>query len=206
MPIKEEITVVKEEKKEFEALAKDVYNVQLVDVVIDIVEKYQKKDEFEKTFTFLFAVNEEQNNGRWVTVRYIPTYLFIGKNGKNKLYNILEALLGRNLSQEEEATGINTSFLNSLIGEQCRLGVDVTEKGGNTVDGFYPCKSKLEKIPNSKVLEMQTKFEELRQKWSNNKKEAAKEVAAQEQTVAVDEEIPVIQIEEDEIRIEDVPF
>jgi hypothetical protein len=53
-------------------------------------------------------------------IYHLGTYFYIGKNGKNKLYQVVETLLGRDLTREELAT-FESAKLNKLIGKQCRV-------------------------------------------------------------------------------------
>lgn len=123
------------EKKEtvsFPLLKNDVYPVQLIDV-IEFEGKAYKSEEAENKFTFEFCVlggvDEAGSNARLrlLTKNYVPTFLYISsKNGKNWLYKIVEALLGRDLTQQEEAEGLSGEFVNSLVGKQCRVLLEKT--------------------------------------------------------------------------------
>lgn len=135
----------KYEKKEtvsFPMLKNDIYQVELLDV-IEVENKAYKSEEIEKVLTFKFAIlagkDVEGNDARLrvLTKNFVPTYLYISNaKGKNWLYKIVEALIGKELSQEEVANGISGVFLNSLIGGQCRV---VLEKVASKKDSnkFY---------------------------------------------------------------------
>lgn len=120
-------TFVKEESKSFPLLKNDIYQCQLLDVSMSVNKKYQSEEE-EEVLSFEFAIlagkDTEGNDARTrlLAKNFVPTYLYIStKTGKNWLYKIVEALLGRELKQEEEASGISSSTVNHLIGKQCRL-------------------------------------------------------------------------------------
>lgn len=130
---------LKVEKKEavvYEPLPENIYQVELLDispvksVTYDTLTKPDDEKQYETTFTFQFTVLDEQYRVRNFWANLIPSYLYIGKKGKNKLYQIIEALAGREISKEEEAT-MNSAFLNSLIGKQCKVFVEIylTQKG-----------------------------------------------------------------------------
>jgi len=144
--LNEELQVTKKESMDYAPLPKNVYQVELLDInseekaTYDTRLKPAEEQEMETTLKFQYTLlagkdKETELRGRNVWVNFIPTYLYVGKkNGKNKLYQITEAFLGRELTQEEEAGGVNGKFLNSLIGKQCRVGVEPTTKGDNTYD------------------------------------------------------------------------
>lgn len=134
------IKIEKKETKSYPALPENIYQVQLLDITSKEEEEYNsKKDKtipaiMETILSFQYTLlngtdskqeKEEDKSlrGRNVWHNYVPTYLYIGKNGKNNLYKIVEALLGKELTQEEEAFGIDGKFLNELIGKQCRVGI-----------------------------------------------------------------------------------
>lgn len=123
------------EKKEtisFPMLKNDVYAVQLIDVTESESRAYNS-EEMENKFSFEFAVlNGKDADGndarlRLLTKNFVPTFLYISsKNGKNWFYKIVEALLGRDLTQQEEAEGLSSEFVNSLVGKQCRVVLEKT--------------------------------------------------------------------------------
>ena len=117
----------KVESKSFPLLKNDVYQCQLLDIVASENNKYQSQEK-ETVFSFEFAVlmgkDTEGNDARsrLLAKNFVPTYLYIShKNGKNVLYKIVESLIGRELTQEEEANGLDGKFYNSLIGKQVRV-------------------------------------------------------------------------------------
>ena len=59
----------------------------------------------------------------------MPIYLGVSeKYGKNKLYKIIEALVGHELTLEEEAR-MDSKFILSLVGKQCFIVVENVKKG-----------------------------------------------------------------------------
>jgi len=182
----------KVETKSYPLLKNDVYQAQLLDIKAVENKKY-KSNEVETVFTFEFAVlNGKDVDGneartRLLAKNFVPTYLYISaKNGKNTLYKIVEALLGREITQEEEAGGLTGAFLNALIGEQVRL---LLEKGQSKKDAnkfysnitnFLPIETNCEPL----TIDEMAKINEAKSKQKNTPKED----------------------NQDEIRMEDIPF
>ena len=145
--INEEFKIEKKEAQEYEPLPENVYQVELLDIEVQEKLKYQSKDEYEKVFSFQFTLlagrdrKGESLRGRNIWRNYVPTYLFISqKNGKNALYQIIEAIIGHDMTPEDEAT-MDTAFLNKLIGQQCRVLVKNTTKDNKTysnIENFLP--------------------------------------------------------------------
>lgn len=134
MPIPRNFQIKKEEKKDYPPLQKNIYQMELLAIdLIDKVGKYAK--EGEKTFKFQFVLlAPTELRGRSVWCNFVPTSLYIGKTGKNELYQIVETYLRRELSREEEATGITGELLNSFIGKQIKGFIDQNlGKDGKTI-------------------------------------------------------------------------
>jgi len=151
--INEDIKVEKREREELPLLAEDIYQVELADITSKKVQTYDSKQdkelpvEYENIFEALFVILDKEDRGRYLFKNFIPSYLYIGKKGKNNLYQITEALLGHELTPEEEAT-MDSEFLNNLVGKQCRVTVKHNISGDNTyanIDTFL--KAKEEKTP-----------------------------------------------------------
>lgn len=142
--LREDTIYPKEEGKAFPPVPNDVYPVELVDVDEVDNETYDSKTgktngvkQYEKNLNFTFAIlaggtPAEPLRGRIIFKKYVKAALYIGKNGKNDLYKITEAFLGRELTREEEASGISGKFLNGLIGKQIRV---LTEQRIGKTDG-----------------------------------------------------------------------
>lgn len=158
------IKIEKKEAKEFLPLPENIYQVELLDIDSKDVETYNSKmgktdgKEFEKVLSFQFTLlagkdKGETLRGRNVWVNFVPTTLFIGKKGKNNLYQIVESLLGRELSPQEEAEGIDGAFLNALVGKQCRIATKhkKSKDGSKTFDNvatYYPAEMELPSLTN----------------------------------------------------------
>jgi len=144
------ITVTKMETKVYPPLPENIYQVELLDINSKEQQTYDARisggDETEVVMSFQFTIlkgqsRDENLRGRNVWANFIPVYLYVGKNGKNKLYQIIEAVLGRELTLEEEANGVTGDFLNELIGKQCRIGTKHKQSGDkvfDNIDTYYP--------------------------------------------------------------------
>lgn len=151
MPLDENILIKKEEAKVYPPIPKDIYQAELLDITSEKRPTYDTRNKpddeqvIETVLSFQFTIlkgrdesqEKEENKdlrGRNIWANFVPASLYIGKKGKNKLYKIVEALLGRDLTLEEDATGITGKMLNELIGKQCRLSVEPQTKGEKTYD------------------------------------------------------------------------
>jgi len=171
-------TYEKKETVSFPLLKNDVYTVQLLDVTEEESKKYQS-EEMENKFNFEFAVlsgvDAEGNDARLrlLSKNFVPTFLYIShKNGKNWLYKITEAMLGRDLTQQEEAEGITGELINSLIGKQCRV---ILEKVASKKDAtkFYSNISNIlpvEGIGSEKLK--QEEFDKIKEAKANMSRES----------------------------------
>lgn len=149
------ITFEKKEGKEYPPLPKGIYQAELLDVKAEENETYDSKmgktngvkkyqTDLSWQFTLLAGRDESQEKeenkelrGRNIWNNFGQSFLYIGKNGKNDLYRIVEAFLGRTLTQEEEANGIPSSLINSFVGKQINLSVEPkTSKQGKTFDNI----------------------------------------------------------------------
>lgn len=125
--INQDRTFEKREAKEYPLLKNDIYQVELVDVNIEEKQKYQSSEMEEKlSFEFAVLLGKDADGGearlRLLAKNFVPTYLYISaKNGKNWLYKVVEALIGRELNKEEESKGISAKTLDYLVGKQCRV-------------------------------------------------------------------------------------
>ena len=160
--LNETMHIEKKEIQDFKPIPPDVYTVELLDINSREVETYDSKKnrkeddtiskiEIETILDFQFVLLEgvdmasgEQLRGRNVFQNYVPSVLYIStKNGKNKLYQIVEALQKAPLSPEQEAYGITGKDLNALVGKQCRVGTIINTKGDKSytnIDKFLPAK------------------------------------------------------------------
>ena len=171
--IEEKFEVEKKEKMEYPPLPKDVYQVELLDITAERRATYdtRNKPEEEKImetilkfqFTLLEGIDRSKDNqklrGRSVWENFVPTYLYEGKKGKNKLYKITEALIGRDLTREDEMT-MDSDFLNSLIGSQVRITIGHKESDGTVYDqitDYLVANSKLEQLSAEEIEKAKVK-------------------------------------------------
>lgn len=158
----ETIVVEKKESTTFAPLPNDMYQVELLDITSKEHETFDSKKArandasltpiMETVFDFQFTVLETTEvdgksiRGRNIFENFVPSYLYIGKNGKNTLYQIVEALQGQTISPEQEAMGITGKELNMLIGKQCRVITVQKTKGDKTymnIDNYLTIKAPL---------------------------------------------------------------
>lgn len=189
--ITQEIEITNKEKAEYPPLPKNVYQAQILDINLnDATGQYAKPGEkvFSVQFTLLDGMEKEKSlRGRNVWDNFIPTYLYIGKSGKNKLYGIIEAVLNREVTPNEVAN-FDKSFINSLIGQQIRIMVEPKKVGDRIFDNI------------TDYLSVSTKLNELTAEEKEKSKVKAKDAIAE-----VKEEIPTIQLDE-ELDPAKIPF
>lgn len=186
----ESVTIEKREARVYDPIPPNMYQVELVDISSEERPVYQKPEEKETVLSFQFAIlsgKDKEGNDlrtRRVWENFVPTYLYISpKNGKNKLYRVTEALLGHELSPEEEAY-IDSKFLNDLIGKQCRI-VTKNKPGKEAGKVFSVIESYLYSEKDGKALTDEEKSPKDEKK---------------------NEEIPETNKDVEEIKIEDIPF
>jgi len=163
MPVEKTIIITKEEGKAYDPLPENIYQVELLDVSSKKAETYDSRTsnsavkEFETNLVFQYTLLAGKNKegeslrGRNVWDNFVSASLYIGKNGKNKLYKIVEALLNRDLTEEEEANGIDGDFLNELVGKQMRIGTKnkaskKTDAVYTNADTYYPSENDLNSL------------------------------------------------------------
>lgn len=136
--LSENIKITQKESQGFEPLPNDVFPVELLDITSENRATYDTRlkpiaeQKFEKVLNFQFTLLDGMEDGKSLRGRnlwmnFVPTYFYVSKkNGKNKLYKIVEALLGHEITQDDYAAleGDATSFLNALVGKQCRVLVE----------------------------------------------------------------------------------
>jgi len=182
MPITTKETFEKREGKSYPLIPKGIYQAELLDVKIDTNETYDSKmgktngvKEYQKDinwqFTLLAGRDESQEKekdkelrSRNVWENYGQNFLWIGKNGKNNLYRIVEAFLGKELTQEQEVKGITSEMLNSFIGKQVNLSIETkTSKKGKEFDNiidYFKVNSQLEPLTDEEKEKAQVKPKE----------------------------------------------
>jgi len=192
------------EKKEYPLIPVDVYKVELIDAVGEQVETYDsKKDpstepEFETVYKFEFKFLEGvDDKGKSlvetkIQKKFVPNYFWISAKGKNLLYQITEAFKGSALTEEEVRT-FNVSILNSYIGKQIRVGIEhkTTPKGIYcNINAFYASK-----LAPKTVQESQTSEKDAQTVDPNSVKYPSNRV-----------EVPVIDVDEDELDLSQIPY
>lgn len=127
-----------EEKKTYDPLPKNVYTVEILSVdMAPATGKYAKEGDMNFVFQFTLLDGTEKGEslrGRNVWNNFVPTSIYLGKNGKNSLWEIVEACIKRELTQAEVAYGLTGDKINSLIGKQLKIFVDHRVKDGKTYD------------------------------------------------------------------------
>jgi len=173
-----QMSLPKEEAKEYKPFPEDVYAVELLDVNSKEVETYDSKKArvldlqlapiMETVLDFQFVLLEGRDGetnlrGRNIFQNFVPSYLYISAKGKNKLFQITEALQGESLSQQQEAEGITGADLNSFIGKQCRVGTVNNTKGDKTysnIDKFLFAKGEFDALTTVEKEEAKIKPKE----------------------------------------------
>jgi len=138
--INDNFQIPKEEAKIYPNLPENVYPVEILDINVEKTATFETKmlsDDkkvYENTLNFQFTILEGRDEaqekeehkelrGRNIWKNFIKTSLFLGKNGKNVLWKIIEATIGRELTKEEEMT-FDSSKLNGLIGQQLKVFIE----------------------------------------------------------------------------------
>ena len=189
----ENIKAEKRESAEYPSIPKYIYQVELLDITLKDAKGKWAKDG-DKNFSFQFTIlkgrdesQEKDENkelrGRNIWDNFVPNYLYISsKYGKNGLYKVCEAFIGRELTLKEEAEGITGKMLNEFIGKQCRISVEPKKKDDKVYDNI------VDYLKATDKLDPLTKEE----------KEGA--------TVKKDDAKPSTGTGEEEIATEDIPF
>lgn len=167
--ITEEFKVEKKEKTEYPPLPKNVYQVELLDITdrknptYDTKNLAEDKRIYETVLDFQFTIlkgSEKTDNEtkdlrcRNIWENFVPNFLYEGKNGKNKLWKIVKATLGRDLTPEDEAT-LDSKALNSLVGSQLRIITGHKEGKNNaiydTITEYLPAEEKLSQLTEEEI-------------------------------------------------------
>ena len=174
--IDDKIQIDKEEAKVYPPLPENIYQVELLDITSELRPtfntRFAPEEEQEKELILKFQYtllegkdSDEELRGRNVWHNFVPAVLYIGKNGKNALYRIVEAFLGRDLTQEEEARGLTGEFLNKLIGQQCRIGTKhKSSKDGSkvydNVESYYASEKDGKKLTDEEKEDAKVKIKD----------------------------------------------
>jgi len=171
--INTDLKIERKEAQEFDPLPENVYQVELLDVnsseneTYDSKQKNNEEKQYETIFEFQYTLlagkdkKGEDLRGRNIWDNFVPAYLYISrKTGKNKLYRIIESLLGREIAPEEEASGIDAKILNSLIGKQMRVATENVEKKDKVftkVKTYYAVDTILESLTTEEKIKATVK-------------------------------------------------
>lgn len=193
------INFEEKEKMEFDPLPEDVYQVQLLDVEMQSKPSYDDKTVMENVLSFQFVVVDDgEFRGRSIWKNFVPTYLYNGKKGKNGLYQITEAIIRREL-KDEDKQNLSSDFVNDLVGYQCRVTVKNKTTGeGKTfsnIDTFLPAKSNVTPLT-----------EDEKQKATPKKKQDEKVAEFTNALGKKEEEIPTINLDDEPADSSKVPF
>lgn len=137
------LKIEQKEAQGFEPLPEDVYQVELLDVSSQEKPTYETrnlpsdKQKLETVLNFQFTLlegkdGEKELRGRNVWANFVPPYFYVSKkNGKNKLYKIVEGLIGHEITEQEyiEMSMDASLFLNNLVGKQCRVVIEHKQSG-----------------------------------------------------------------------------
>ena len=209
------------EAKTYPPLPEDVYQVELFDISAREVDDNYNKGKKQTVLSFQFTILEDcEYRARNIWRDFVPVELYISKKGKNVLYQIIEAIICRELREDEIAT-MDSEFLNKMIGYQCRITVKTREKEGSKksfIDSFLPKKMTLPKLTDEEREKCKVKPRE------DSAPVTDSSLASTSVQTAPDDDIPTINLDEDEpadtmteitsdlkeddkeIKIEDVPF
>lgn len=168
------IKIEKKEKEQYPPLPEKFYQAQLSDITASQEETYNSKKgkteekEYETVFSFQFVLlngRDAEGNplrGRSIWHNFVPSVLYIGKNGKNALWEIVESMLQRELTPKEEAEGISGAFLNDLIGKQVSMGTKNKTSGDRVFSfpsSYYSIENELEYLSDEEIEKSKVKKE-----------------------------------------------
>ena len=158
--INETFRIEKKEAVSYPPIPENVYQCEVLDITMKESLNY-KKTAKENVLDFQFTLLNGKDKslisdanptgslrGRNLWRNFVPTFLYIGKNGKNVLYQIVEAIDGEEMSPEREAT-LDSQAINTLIGKQCRVVVKNKvdgEKIYSNIANFLPIENELPKL------------------------------------------------------------
>jgi len=178
--ISENLTTEKKEKMEFAPLSQDVYQVQLVDISDKLVPEYNDKTKMETVLSFYFVVLEgkatdlKDARGRILARNFVPNYFYEGKNGKNITMQIVEAILGRERTEEEEAFWGSKEWTD-LIGKQCRVLIENKEGKDKTVysniKSLLPAKQNEAELTDEEMIGITERIEKMEENANKPKEE-----------------------------------
>lgn len=184
MVLDDNLKIPKEEAKTYPPLPKNIYQAELLAIDIkDATGRFSKKGDKNIVFQFTLLEGKDKDEnlrGRNVWENFAPATLYIGKNGKNSTWQIVEAFLGRELTPEEEGAGLTGKLLNSFIGQQIKIFIDHKLSNGkiyNKITSYIPADSQLTPL-------------------TDEEKESARVKVKKEETVESN----------DDVNVDDIPF
>ena len=155
MPLSENMELKTPEKKEWELLPEDVYQMQVTDISEEEGEwKGEKKQQMKFEFT---VIQDGASYGRKLWLRMTPCRpVPAGSTGKPSwIWRIASAIAGHPLTKEE-GEQYDIARINALIGKQLRATVNVSEvkpngKQYNNIQSFLVVKTQLPPFDEAKV-------------------------------------------------------
>ena len=176
----------KKESSDIKPIDDGIYTLELVDVdsverpTYDTKNKPVEEQKIEETFDFKFVILDEgEYRSRILFYNFVPSFLYINKKGeKNKLYKVIETFLKRDISREEEATGITSDMINSLVGEQCQ---SVVKKDGeySNIENLVKTNNSLPSLTEEEKEKVFEVFEKIKENSKNKKEETQEQPAPQ---------------------------
>ena len=182
--INENVVTEKKEKMEFAPMPPDIYQVQLIDMYDKLVPEYDDKTKFETVFSFYFVLLEgtstdlKEARGRIIPRNFVPNYFYEGKKGKNVTMQIVEALLGREQTDKEEAYWDAKNW-NEFSGKQLRVLIENNTKDGTTYSNiakFLPAKEDMEELNEKELGEVKERIDTMEKNSVKPKEEEVPDV------------------------------
>lgn len=143
MPIDNNYSMPKQERKVFELMPDDVMEASVKDIE-KIISAFKDDEGNEReVFKFTFAIEEPAYKGR-LAFKEVAPYAYVSKKGPSVLLSIFNAVNKRDLTQEEYDT-IGAEEVNALIGKKLRLNIGHKTSGSgnqyNLINSFLPSRT-----------------------------------------------------------------
>lgn len=145
-------------EKKYDLIPKDVYEAQVMSLKLDKKPTYETRSlpaeaqQFQTVLTFEFALLEPEelkSRRQWVDVPN-PNEMYASKKGKCRLWQILEAYKGKELTLDDAVSLATPETLNEMVGKQIRISIDskASDSGKvyNYITGYMKSKTELDKI------------------------------------------------------------
>lgn len=219
MPVANSVKFEQPEKKVYEAIPANVYQVQITDISDKLKAPYGKpfdipEEEKELFITFEFTIlNEGEYRGSklWKDVRPVtPTPPEGGGFKPSWMHRIVSAIIGHPMPFAD-AVNWTAEETNGLIGEQLRIVVTRVEKGEkvyNNITEVLPIEKALDPVEVSNETEVAPKSSpEPTSGPTEAPSEPAKGLAGLKQTAeAIKEGKPIPQKQPQDLNVEDIQF